>query len=166
MNFKPGPGHLHCQTFLAEPNDVDRAFTDLNRDMDPQFVHVFLDKLQRYAQKPDRDLFLANYSGKIIAFATIIDASPVPKDLPQDTVALLEHYACGTGLMVLPTFRNLGVASKLVISWHQWAIEKERAGVWIVTRKMADWYQRCFHYSLQGTTIRNQVKKIILAKPL
>lgn len=166
MECKTSLGHLKCHTFLAESNDVDYAFSDLKRDMNPEFVHVFLDKMQRYAHKPDRDLFLADYSGRIIAFATIIDTSPVPKDLPQETIALLEHYACGTGLMVLPEFRNLGVASKLVNMWHQWAMEKERAGVWLVTRKMASWYQRCFHYSLQGTTIRHQVKKTILAKPL
>jgi GNAT superfamily N-acetyltransferase len=166
MNFDPSAGQVHCRIVCATPEDVPQAYDDLNRDMDPEFVHVFLDKIQRYAIKPDRDLYLAQYHGTTIAFATIIDESPVPEESKKETAALLKDYACGTGLMVLPEYRNQGVASQLVKSWQQWAIARNRAGVWIVTRQMAQWYQRCFHFSVVGTTLRHRVKKTLLAKAL
>ena len=155
-----------CQIISAEPNDVDQAFQDLKRDMDPKYVHVFLDKIERYSIKPDRALFLARYQEKNIGFATIINQAPAPDNANKETIALLQDYACGTGLMVLPEFRHKGVASKLVLQWEIWATQNHLSGIWLITRKMGDWYQRFFHYSLHGTTIRNGVKKTILTKAL
>jgi len=159
-------GALPCQIICATPDDVDSAFDDLKRDMNPEFVHVFLDKIQRYSRKPDRALFLAMYQDKYIAFATVINSSPAPENADQTTIQLLRNYACGTGLMVLPEFRHKGVASRLVQQWESWARQNNLPGIWVVTRKMGDWYQRCFHYSLQGTTTRHGVKKTILSKAL
>ncbi len=153
-----------CHTITATSRDVDRAFHDLKRDMDPDFTHVFLDKIQRYALKADRALFLAQYQETSIAFATVIDSSPPPHDSNTVTTELIKNYACGTGLMVLPEFRRQGIASKLVANWENWARHKKLPGIWIVTHQMADWYQNCFHYSIQGKTIRNGVKKTILTK--
>lgn len=157
---------LSCQVVSADPNDVDQAFQDLKRDMNPDFVHVFLDKLQRYSIKPDRALFLARYQGKNIGFATIINQSPPPDNSNTVTIHLLRNYACGTGLMVLPEFRHKGVASKLVLQWENWALQNKLSGIWLITRQMGDWYQRFFQYSLHGTTIRHGVKKTILTKTL
>jgi GNAT superfamily N-acetyltransferase len=134
--------------------------------MNPEFAHVFLDKIQRYAAKPDRALFLAEYQNTIIAFATIINHSPAPTDSNSTTIKLLKNYACGTGLMVLPEFRHKGVASRLVQHWETWTKQNNLDGIWLVTRQMADWYQRCFHYSVQGVTFRHGVKKTILTKAL
>lgn len=166
MNSDYSSDQPHCTIICATPEHVQWAFKDLKRDMDPRFVHVFLDKIRRYAEKPDRDLFLVKYHKQIIAFATVIDKSPAPDDSPEETAALLKNYACGTGLMVLPEYRNQGVASQLVNQWQQWSVAKQRSGVWVVTRQMADWYQRCFHFSLIGNTFRHKVKKTILAKAL
>ena len=160
---EPAP-HLQCTVLTAGPGDVNRAYSDLNRDMDPRFVHVFLDKLQRYAAKPDRALFLAEYQQKIIAFATIIDHSPVPDDSGSGTAEMLKDHACGTGLMVMPEFRRRGVATALVQQWEHWARENHRHGVWLVTRRMADWYQRCFSFSSHEIIIRHGVQKTILLK--
>lgn len=150
--------------FRACIDDVDKAFHDLSRDMDPQFVHVFLDKLQRYALKPDRALFLAQSHGQIIGFATIIDKSTLPEEFAS--VTQLQHYACGTGVMVLPEFRYRGVASIFIQEWEKWAGAKGLQGVWVVTHKMAEWYQVNFQYNLLGETVRNKVKKAVLVKRL
>lgn len=157
------PRPFPCRIFSALPSDVDRGFRDLSRDMDPNLVHVFLDKLQRYGTKPDRALLFAEAEGKIIGFATIIDRADAPEGMDKAVVHLLQDYACGTGLMVLPEFRRRGVARLLVQHWEQWARSFGRQGVWIVTRQMADWYQRYFHYSVLGITVRHGVKKTVLA---
>jgi len=157
---------LSCHIKSASPKDVPQAFQDLKRDMNQDFVHVFLDKLQRYSVKPDRALFLAKYQGKSIGFATIINQSPAPESSDKATIQLLQNYACGTGLMVLPEFRHKGVASKLIQQWHTWTLQNNLSGIWIVTRQMGDWYQRLFQYSFCGTTIRHGVKKTILTKTL
>lgn len=165
MSSNP-PASFPCQIIRAVPSDVDWAFQDLKRDMNPDFVHVFLDKIQRYSTKPDRALFLARHQGNCIAFATVINHAQAPADSDESTVHLLRMYACGTGLMVLPEFRHKGVASKLVKQWEIWARQNNLPGIWVVTRQMSDWYQNCFDYSLQGTTIRHGVKKVLLAKEL
>jgi GNAT superfamily N-acetyltransferase len=163
MSFNP-PLSNSCKVLTAGPADVDRAFCDLSRDMDPNFVHVFLDKLQRYAAKSDRALFLAEYQDRIIAFATIIDKAPAPDGSDESTVRLFGSHACGTGLMVLPEFRRQGVAAILVNHWEKWATRNKRQGIWVISRQMADWYQRHFAYSIHGVTIRHGVKKTILLK--
>ncbi len=150
--------------FQASIDHIDKAFQDLSRDMDPRFVHVFLDKLQRYAIKPDRALFLAQQQGHIIGFATIIDNSPAPREFAE--LAILQNYACGTGLMVLVEYRHNGVASCFVREWENWAMERGFEGVWVVTRKMADWYRVHFDYSLLGDIVRNNTKKTLLVKGL
>lgn len=166
MNFDPSAPQPACQIILATLKDVDRAFYDLKKDMNPDFVHVFLDKMQRYATKPDRALFLASYQNSFIAFGTIINHSPAPQGSSKTTAQLLENYACGTGLMVLPEFRNKGVASRIIEQWEHWARQNKIPGIWIVTRQMSDWYQRCFYFSVHGSIIRHGVKKTILAKTL
>lgn len=163
MNSSP-PLTIACKFIEAVPDDVDKAFHDLKKDMNPDFVHVFLDKLERYAAKPDRALFLATYKGAFIGFATIINQSPPPKESDIQTVKLLQNYACGTGLMVLPDFQHKGIASRFVKYWELWARQKHLSGIWLVTHNMADWYQNCFYFSIVGTTIRNKVEKTILAK--
>lgn len=150
----------------ANPPDVDSAFHDLKRDMNPVYVHVFLDKLQRYAAKPDRALFLAATTTQTIAFATIIDHSPPPNDSSPKIRQALRDHACGTGLMVLPEFRKQGIASELVKQWEVWARRQERCGIWVITRQMAPWYQRRFGYSELGETWCQGVKKTILSKTL
>lgn len=155
-----------CTIFPALPSDVDRAFHDLSRDMDPNLVHVFLDKLQRYAAKPDRALFLAEHESKIIGFATIINRSDAPEGLDAAAVNLLQNYACGTGLMVLPEFRRRRVASIFVRYWEQWAQQNGLSGVWVVTRQMGDWYKHCFQFSVLGTTVRHATEKTVLAKSI
>lgn len=157
---------INCRIISAGTEDVSKAFHDLNRDMNPEFVHVFLDKLKRYAAKPDRALFLASHQDTFIGFATIINQSPPPEETDKTTGKLLKTCACGTGLMVLPEFRHKGVASQLVQQWENWARQNNLQGIWVVTHHMADWYQRCFHYSVLGITVRHQVKKKILMKLL
>lgn len=158
------PTSFSCKIIEAEPQDVSQAFADLKRDMNPKFVHVFLDKMQRYSVKPDRALFLAIHQNHYIAFATIINRSPVPAELGESKVFLLERYACATGLMVLPEFRNRGVASQFIRQWEGWVLRNELSGIWLVTRQMSDWYRHCFQFSVQGTITRHGVTKTILAK--
>ncbi len=163
MNSSP-PLSLSCDFIEAEIDDVNKAYHDLKRDMNPEFVHVFLDKLERYAAKPDRALFLAGSNDNFIGFATIINQSPPPKESNDMDIKLLQTYACGTGLMVLPEFRHKGVASRLVMHWELWAKQNSLSGIWVVTRQMADWYKNYFHYSIIGTTVRHKVTKTVLAK--
>jgi len=151
-----------CVALEATSADVASAYQDLNRDMNPEFVHVFLDKIERYARKPDRALLLVQHKKKTIAFATIIDSAPVPAELTEEQVTPLVEYSCGTGLMVLPEYRQKGVASLLVDQWELWSRKKERKGIWVVTKKMGEWYQKHFRYIRVGLIERKGVKKTIL----
>ena len=155
---------VECITFEAAPVHVAAAYQNLNRDMNPAFVHVFLDKLERYARKPDRALFLAKYQKNIIAFATIIDSAPVPDTLSVDQATLLSGCSCGTGLMVLPEYRKKGIASLLVKQWEEWSLKNELPGIWVVTKEMGDWYRKHFNYSYVACSERGGVKKTILQK--
>ncbi len=150
--------------FRATVEDTDRAFHDLKRDMNPQFVHVFLDKIQRYAKKPDRALFLAGQENRIVGFSTIIDTSPPPEGFAEES--FLQQYACGTGLMVLPEYRKKGIGSWFLREWEHFAAEIGAAGLWLVTRQMADWYQSRFNYELLGQTVSKGVEKSVLVKHL
>ncbi len=153
-----------CITFEASPLHVNSAYRDLKRDMNPEFVHVFLDKLQRYARKPDRALFLVEHQKNTIAFATIIDNAPVPNKLTVEQTAPLASYSCGTGLMVLPEFQKKGVASLLVNQWELWSRKKGLPGIWLVTKKMGGWYQKHFNYQYVEVSEYKGVKKTILKK--
>ncbi len=164
MNFDQLNPRLSCLFLEGTPEIVTQAFHDLNRDMNSKFVHVFLDKLERYATKPDRALFLARYQERFIGFACIINYSPPPENVAKTSIELLKTFACSTGLMVLPEFRRQGVASGLVRCWEKWAAEKSRNGVWLVTRKMAQWYWYHFHYSVHGIVTSKGTKKNILIK--
>jgi GNAT superfamily N-acetyltransferase len=158
------PFIINCKVIKATSTDVQKAFHDLNRDMNPEFIHVFLDKLERYAKKPDRALFLVEYLEKTIAFATIINKSPLPKTSPPKNFGSISDYACGTGLMVLEEYRRKGVASLLVETWENWATECNILGLWVITHKMSHWYQTNFHFELLGNTNTKGVKKSILSK--
>lgn len=153
-----------CKLFEASPADVPAAFLDLSRDMNPEFVHVFQDKLERYAQKPDRALFLLRNQDLVIGFATIIEKAPVPNVLEGELVAELNTYSCGTGLMVMPEWRKKGVATLLVEAWELWSREHELPGIWVVSRKMAPWYRRHFQYLQVASIHRHGVLKTVLAK--
>ena len=158
------PFAIHCKVIKATPADVQKAFHDLNRDMNPEFIHVFLDKLERYAKKPDRALFLVEYLEKTIAFATIINKSPPPETFPPQSFSNISAYACGTGLMVMEEYRRKGVASLLVETWENWATEHNIQGLWVITHKMSHWYQANFHFELLGNTNLKGVKKSVLSK--
>lgn len=153
-----------CVAFEASPAHVSSAYHDLNRDMDPEFVHVFLDKLERYARKPDRALYLVQHQNNIIAFATIIDKAPVPDELSIEDMTPLVCYSCGTGLMVLPEYRKKGVASLLVRQWEVWSRKKGCRGIWIVSRTMGGWYRKHFNYLHVAVFECKGVKKTILQK--
>ena len=163
MNCKPSFLSA-CTTFEARPEHVASAYQDLNRDMNPDFVHVFLDKIERYARKPDRALFLVQHQNRTIAFATIIDKAPIPDELTLDEMTPLMSYSCGTGLMVLPEFRKKGVASLLVEQWEVWSRKKRCQGIWVVTKKMSAWYRKHFNYLQVEVIERKGVKKTILKK--
>ena len=153
-----------CVVVEAALQDVEKAYNDLNRDMKPAFVHVFLDKIERYARKPDRALFLVKYRRSFIAFATIIESAPVPEELSREFSAPLIGYACGTGLMVLPEFRKQGVASLLVRQWDHWSREQGLPGIWVVTKNMGSWYRDHFGYMEVGQIFRKGVEKTVLQK--
>jgi GNAT superfamily N-acetyltransferase len=155
-----------CVAFEATPAHITSAYQDLKKDMNPEFVHVFLDKLERYARKPDRALFLVEYQDTIIAFATVIERAPVPDELSVEQTAPLTSYSCGTGLMVLQEFQKRGVASLLVNQWEVWSRKKGCKGIWLVTKKMGAWYQNHFDYLQVGMIECRGVKKTILKKSL
>jgi GNAT superfamily N-acetyltransferase len=155
-----------CTLFEASAADVNSAFRDLSRGMDPDFSHMFHDKLERYARKPDRALFLISHNASLIAFATIIDRAPVPDELGELLRVELNSYACGTGLMVLPEFRKKGVASLLVKEWTIWTRNNGLPGIWIVTRMMAEWYQNHFSYLQVAHIYQQEVMKTVLAKKI
>lgn len=154
-------GNPHIRKAL--PEDVSVAVSALSGHMTPGQRVAFEDKLDRYARKPDRDLYVALVGGQIVGFGCVIDKSPAPLNQPFSSKPLFNTHASITGLMVLPGSRRQGIGMELVQQLEAWAWKRNRQGIWLITHQMAAWYRKHFGYREVGKVIINKVEKAIMA---
>ena len=144
--------------------DVEPTVAQLCAHMNDQQRGAFRDKLERYVNKPDRDLIVALQTGEVLGLVCVIDQAESPSSLPEQTVERLRNFACSTQLLVHPELRKQGIGSRLQLRAEQWAKERGRAGLWLVTHRMADWYRRHFGYEEVGRANEKNTEKIVMAK--
>jgi len=163
VNMEDSLNHL-WELALATIVDVEPTVAQLSAHMHHQQRATFRDKLDRYVHKPDRDLILALRGGQVLGLVCVIDQAEFPSSLPEQTVERLRNFACSTQLLVHPGLRKQGIGSRLQLRAEQWARERGRAGLWLVTHRMADWYRRHFGYEEVGRTDVKNAEKIVMAK--
>jgi GNAT superfamily N-acetyltransferase len=151
---------------LADEPDVERALAQLGSHMNDTQRRAFRDKLLRYVRKRDRDLILAIKHDLVLGLACVIEESEVPPSIPSPLPGDLRNYAALTQLMVHPGVRRQGIGSSLLIGAEQWALARGKAGLWLVTHRMAQWYQRHFAYREAGRMSAKGVEKWIMVKGL
>ena len=149
---------------IASHYDVKSTIFALTDHMSEAQRAVFRDKLQRYARKPDRDLIIAVCDNRVLGLICVIEKAEVPASLPSSTAQLLSSFACNTQLLVHPDARKQGIGSSLQLKAEQWARARGRAGFWLVTRRMAYWYQRDFGYEKVGSISAKNTEKSVMAK--
>ena len=159
------PTMNHPLTIIAaEPRQAAPAAAALGAAMEGPQRARFLDKLTRYARKPDRALYLAYRHDRIVGFSSVIEFMPPPSDIPPQSAESLKKLACGTGLMVLAPWRGRGLGRRLAAQWEPWAVKRGRHGVWCVTHRMANWYRGWLGYQPLGPTEAKGVQKTLMVK--
>jgi GNAT superfamily N-acetyltransferase len=149
---------------LATERDVQPTVEQLTDHMSDQQRQAFRDKIQRYIQKPDRDLILAVRGLEVLGLVCVIDQAGMPPGLSVENMDYLKNFACGTQLLVHPSFRGRGIGSSLHIQAESWGRERGLPGYWFITHRMADWYERDFGYLTIASIEVEGVKKIVMAK--
>ena len=149
---------------VATEEDVDQTVKALGDHMnDPQRA-AFRDKLQRYVRKPDRELIVAVHGGQTIGLVCVIEQAQLPPRFPEQKASQLRNFACGTQLLVHPSFRRQGVGGSLLTRAEGWAHEHGLTGFWIATHRKAAWYKSHFGYQEVARIHDKGVEKILLAK--
>jgi len=146
---------------IAAESDVDSTLTQLSGQMSQRQRQAFRDKLERYVRKPDRDLIIAVNAEGIVGLFCIIEALPTPKALAGEP---FHQFACCTGLLVDSGYRRQGIGAGLVRRGEEWAMEREKAGLWLVTHGAASWYARHFGYEPVARVQEKGVAKTLMAK--
>ncbi|MDH4209622.1 MAG: GNAT family N-acetyltransferase, partial [Anaerolineae bacterium] len=138
----PEPSGLTWELKVATEADVEPTVARLSGHMNDQQRAAFRDKLQRYVRKPDRDVILALSGDQIVGFLAVIEEAEVPETLPTSIIQRLLPLASCTNLLVHPDHRRQGIGSSLFRRCEQWARERGRSGCWLITHRMASWYER------------------------
>ncbi|MDH3773569.1 MAG: GNAT family N-acetyltransferase, partial [Deltaproteobacteria bacterium] len=99
---------------VAAEADVQPTLEQLTDHMNDQQRAAFRDKLQRYVRKPDRELIVAVHGGQTLGLVCVIEQAQFPPRFPEQKASHLRNFACGTQLLVHPSFRKQGVGSRLV----------------------------------------------------
>jgi GNAT superfamily N-acetyltransferase len=155
---------LNWQLKKATNADVEATAAVPGHPVNSRRQEVLRDKLKRYARKPDRDFFIAVNGETVLGFTCVMEERDVPIYLPLSTKKFLRSFACSTVLVVRPDFRGRGIGGGLVRCWEQWARERGRSGVWLVTHRMARWYRQCFGFEAVGRIRVKNVEKMVMAK--
>jgi GNAT superfamily N-acetyltransferase len=125
---------------------------------------AFRDKMERYARKPDRALILAVNGPRVLGLICVIHRAKFSFALPDSRKKWLQEFASITQLFVHSAMRQRGIGSSLYLQAEQWARDRHRAGIWLVTHRMAAWYQGHFGYEEILRIRVKTVEKIVLAK--
>jgi GNAT superfamily N-acetyltransferase len=149
---------------LATEIHVQPTVEQLTDHMSEQQRQAFRDKIQRYIQKPDRDLILAVRGPEVLGLVCVIDQAELPPGLSLENMDYLKNFASGTQLLVHPSFRGRGIGSSLHIHAESWARKRGLPGYWFITHRMAHWYERDFGYVTIASIEVEGVKKIVMAK--
>ncbi len=149
---------------VATEADVDPAVEALSDQMNDRQRAAFRDKLQRYVRKPGRELIVAVHGGQTLGLVCVIEQAQFPPRFPEQKASHLRNFACGTQVLVHPSFRKQGVGGSLLARAEHWAHEQGLTGFWIVTRRKADWYKTHFGYQEIHRIDDKGVEKILLAK--
>ena len=149
---------------VAAEADVQPILEQLTDHMNDQQRAAFRDKLQRYVRKPGRELIVAVRGGQTIGLVCVIAQAQLPPRFPEQKASYLRNFACGTQLLVHPSFRKQGVGGSLLIRAERWAHEQGLTGFWIVTHRQAAWYKTHFGYQELHRLDDRGVEKILLAR--
>jgi len=163
-NFGVDAAPYSWQLKVAAEADVEPTLEQLTDHMNEQQRQAFRDKLQRYVNKPDRDLILAVRGLQVLGLVCVIDQAEFPPGFSGKNMDYLRDFACGTQLLVHPSFRRQGIGGSLLTQAEAWARERELAGFWITTHRMADWYEKNFGYKQIGRIEVKSVAKKVMAK--
>ena len=149
---------------LASESYVQPTVEQLTNHMSDQQRQAFRDKIQRYIEKPDRDLILAVHGVQVLGLVCVIDQAGLPPGLSVENLDYLKNFACGTQLLVHPSCRRKGIGSSLHTYAETWARKRGLPGYWFITHRMAHWYERDFGYLKIASIELTGVKKIVMAK--
>ncbi len=149
---------------VAADSDVEPTVAQLSGHMNDQQRAVFKDKLERYVIKPDRDLLLAKRGGQVLGLVCVIERAEFPSSLRKHAADLLLKFACTTQLLVHPHLRKQGIGKSLQLQAEQWARERSKEGLWLVTHRMAYWYQSHFGYKEVDRIKVKNTEKIVMAE--
>ena len=155
---------LSWELKLATETDVDPAVEELSDHMNDRQRAAFKDKLQRYVRKSGRELIVAVRGGQTLGLVCVIEQAQFPPLFSEQKASLLRNFACGTQVLVHPSFRKQGVGGSLLARAEHLAHEQGLTGFWIVTRRKADWYKTHFGYQEIHRIDDKGVEKILLAK--
>jgi GNAT superfamily N-acetyltransferase len=149
---------------IASMEEVTGTVQRLSGHMDAGQRERFEDKLRRYVRKPDRDLIIAVGAKAVVGFYTVIEQDDLPPAMPDDNRARLKRFACCTGLLVHSDWRRQGIGASLHRRGEQWARQRNKPGLWLSTRRHADWYRRHFGYEEVGRVMVKGIERTIMAK--
>ena len=156
--------NLDWKLKVATEADVDPAVEALSGHMNDRQRAVFRDKLQRYVRKSGRELIVAVREGQTLGLVCVIDQAQFPPSFTEQQGSQLRNFGCGTQLLVHPSFRRQGVGGSLLTRAERWACKQGLAGFWIITHRMADWYERNFGYQLIARIEVKEEAKAVMAK--
>ena len=148
---------------VAAEADVEPALEQLTDHLNDKQRQAFRDKLQRYVQKPDRDLILAVRGLQVLGLLCVIDQADFPPGLSGQNMNYLRDFASVTQLLVHPSFRRQGIGGSLLAHAEAWARQRGLAGLWIITHLMAGWYERNFGYQQIALIEVKGVGKFVMA---
>jgi GNAT superfamily N-acetyltransferase len=149
---------------VATEGDVESTLEQLTGHMKDKQRQAFRDKLQRYVQKPDRDLILAVRGVQVLGLVCVIDQGKFPPGFPEKSTDYLTDFACGTQLLVHPSYRRRGIGGSLLTQAEYWAHKRGLAGFWLITHRMSDWYERNFGYKQIARIEVKGIAKTLMAK--
>ena len=163
-NFGVEAAPYGWQLKVAAEGDVESTIERLTDHMNDQQRQAFRDKLQRYVNKPDRDLILALQGPQVLGLVCVIKQAEFPPGLSEKNMDYLRDFACGTQLLVHPSFRRQGIGGSLLTQAEAWARKRGFAGFWITTHRMAYWYEKNFGYEKIARIEVKSVAKKVMAK--
>jgi GNAT superfamily N-acetyltransferase len=155
---------LTWQIRVAGEIDLETTIQQLADHMNHQQRQAFRDKLQRYVQKPDRDLILAVRGVQVLGLVCVIDQAEFPPGLSGQNMDYFRDFASGTQLLVHPSFRRQGIGGSLLTQAEAWARKRGLAGFWVVTHRMAGWYEENFGYQQIARIEVKGIGKTVMAK--
>jgi len=155
---------LTWQIRVAAETEVETAIQQLTDHMNDQQRQAFRDKLQRYVQKPDRDLVLAGRGLQVLGLVCVIHQAEFPPCFSEQNMNYLRDFASVTQLLVHPSFRRRGIGGSLLTQAEAWARKRGLAGLWITTHRMAHWYEKNFGYEQIARIEVKGVGKAVMAK--